>query len=125
MAIAACSQCNKKISDRNPICPHCGHQEGEVSEADLEVYRARKLRDRIYRLNMSSYAVITVFVAAFGWYWWESRGFSQASSIGPFILMGLSAVAYLTVRALLFRARQERKAMREKARTNNELRRNL
>jgi hypothetical protein len=96
-----------------------------VTEADLEVFRARRLRDRIYRLNMSSYAVITVFVAAFCWYWWDSRGFSQASSIGPFVLMGLSAVAYLVVRALLFRCRQQRKAMRAKQQMSSELRRNL
>ena len=125
MSIIACPECKKKISSKASICSFCGYQLGEVTEADLEVFRARRLRDRIYRLNMSSYAVITVFVAAFGWYWWDSRGFSQASSIGPFVLMGLSAVAYLVVRALLFRCRQQRKAMRAKQQMSSELRRNL
>jgi hypothetical protein len=137
MSIIACPECKKKISSKASICSFCGYQLGEVTEADLEVFRARRLRDRIYRLNMSSYAVITVrlnmssyavitvFVAAFCWYWWDSRGFSQASSIGPFVLMGLSAVAYLVVRALLFRCRQQRKAMRAKQQMSSELRRNL
>jgi hypothetical protein len=80
MTIIACPECCKKISSRTPICNYCGFQLGEVSEADLELFRARKLRDRIYRLNMISYAVITVFIAAFGWYWWDSRGFIPAFS---------------------------------------------
>ena len=125
MTVIACPECGKKISSRAVICSYCGFQLGEANEADLEVFRARKLRDRIYRLSMASYAVITVFVAGFGWYWWESRGFSQASSAGPFILMGLSALAYLVVRAFLFRSRQIRKAMRKKWNLHRELRRNL
>ena len=125
MTIIACPECNRKISSQTAICTYCGYQLGEVTETDLAVFRARKLRDRIYRLNMASYAVITVFVAAFGWYWLDSQGFSGASSAGPFILMGLAAIAYLVVRALLFRSRQVQKSMRAKRNMNSELRRNL
>ena len=125
MTIIACPECNRKISSQTAICTYCGYQLGEVTETDLAVFRARKLRDRIYRLNMVSYAVITVFVAAFGWYWLDSQGFSGASSAGPFILMGLAAIAYLVVRALLFRSRQVQKSMRAKRNMNSELRRNL
>jgi hypothetical protein len=125
MTIIACPECSKKISSRTPICAYCGFQLGDVTETDLEVFRARKLRDRIYRLNMSSYAVITVLVAGFGWFWWDSRGFSEPSSAGPLILMGLSALAYLVVRALLFRSRQVLKSMRAKRTMSSDLRRNL
>lgn len=125
MTITSCPECNKKISSRSAICPHCGFQSGEASEEDMQIFRARKLRDRIYRLNMASYLVITVFVAGFGWYWWASRGFTEPSQVGPFILMGISALGYLVVRGLLFQARQRRKAMREKSRMSRELRRNL
>jgi membrane protein YdbS with pleckstrin-like domain len=114
MAIIACPECGKKISSHAPICSHCGFQKGEISEEQLAVFQARKLRDRIYHLNMISYAVITAFVAAFGWYWWDSGGFEHQSSAGPFILMGLAAVAYLFVRVLLFRKRQQQKALRKK-----------
>lgn len=125
MSIVSCPECNKKISSRSAICSYCGFQIGEVTEEDLEVFRARKLRDRIYRLNMTSYAVITVFVAAFGWYWWDSHGFVQQPSAGPFILMGLAAVAYIVVRAFLFRCRQQRKAMQQLRKMTSDLRRNL
>jgi hypothetical protein len=125
MSIIACPECGKKISSRAALCSHCGFQLGEVSEQDLEVFRARKLRDRIYRLNMTSYAVITVFVGGFAWYWADSGGFVEPPSAGPFVLMGLAAAAYLVVRALLFRCRQQRKAMRQKLGLSSDLRRNL
>jgi hypothetical protein len=98
---------------------------GEVTEQDIEVFKARRLRDRIYRLNMISYLVITVFVAAFGWYWWDSRGFVERPSAGPFILMGLAALAYLVVRAFLFQNRRIQKELRRRLTMSSELRRNL
>ncbi|NND58373.1 MAG: hypothetical protein HKN57_14095 [Xanthomonadales bacterium] len=125
MSIISCPECNRNISSRAVICNYCGFQMGEVTESDLEIFRARKLRDRIYRLNMISYTVITVFVGAFGWYWWDSRGFTEPSSMGPFILMGAAALAYLVVRGFLFHARQLKKAMRQKMKVSSELRRNL
>jgi len=106
MTIIACPECGKKISSHAPICSYCGFQMGEVSEEQLAAFQARQLRDKIYHLNMISYTVITAFVAAFGWYWWDSGGFEHQSSSGPFILMGLAAVAYLLIRVLLFRNRQ-------------------
>jgi hypothetical protein len=125
MSIIACPECNKSISSRAAICNYCGCQLGEVTETDLEIFRARRLRDRIYRLNMISYAVITDFVAAFGWYWWDSGGFVRQSSTGPFILMGLAALAYLIVRGFLFRSRLIQKSMRRTRNMSSELRRNL
>jgi len=113
MSIVACPKCNRKISSKAVICNYCGCQLGDVTEHDLEVFRARKLRDRIYRLNMTSYAVITLFIAAFCWFWWESRGFAVMPSPGPFVLMGLAALAYVVVRVLIFRSRQLRKSMRQ------------
>jgi len=125
MSIVSCPKCGKKISSRTVICNYCGFQLGEVTDNDLQLFQARKLRDRLYRLNMISYAVITVFIAAFCWYWWDSRGFAQTSSRGPFVLMGIAAVAYMVVRAFLFRNRQELKSMRQARKISSDLRRNL
>ncbi len=125
MAIIACPECGKKISSHAPICNHCGSRMGDVSAEQIEKFRARKLRDRIYHLNMISYAVITAFVAAFGWYWWDSGGFEHQSSAGPFILMGLAAVAYLYVRVLLFRNRRRQKVLRQNQFMHSKLRRKL
>lgn len=123
MAIIACPECGKKISSHAPICTHCGFQMREVSEEQFAVFQTRKLRDNIYHLYMISYVVITAFVVAFGWYWWDSGGFEHQSSAGPFILMGLAAVAYLFVRVLLFRKRRRQKVLRQKQFMHPNLRR--
>ncbi len=68
---------------------------------------------------------ILVFLVGFGWYWLDSAGFSRMASAGPFVLMGIAGLAYLVVRGLLFKARQERKQMRQAREMSNELRRNL
>ena len=125
MAITSCPECNKKISSKSVICAHCGIQLGVACVVDLEFFRARKLRERIFRLYMRRFLVITIFVAAFGWYWYASRGFTEPSQPSPFILMGISAVAYLIVRGFLFQARHQRRAMRQKHQMSNDLRRNL
>jgi hypothetical protein len=123
MAIISCPDCGKKISSRVVICSWCGFQLGEVTEQDLEVFQARKLRYDRYRLNMISYVVITVFVGGFGWYWWDSQGFLQPPSNGPLVLMGVASVGYIVVRAFLFRNRQRQKALRKKQGLRAELRR--
>jgi hypothetical protein len=125
MSIVPCPECKRRISSNAKICSHCGHQFGDVTQEDLDVFNARRLRDRIYRLNMFSYAVITVFLAGFAWYWATSDSFTRAGSNGPFIVMAVAALGYLVVRALLFRARQHRKALRQKRAMSRELRRNL
>jgi len=112
MSLIACPNCGKKISSHAAICSWCGFQLGEVTEQDLAVFRARKLRDQRYRLNMLSYLAITIFVGGFGWYWWDSAGFQHPPSMGPLILMGLGAVAYVVVRVFLFQNRRLQRAMR-------------
>ena len=106
MALINCPSCNKTISSISPLCPHCGFQRGEVNEEQLQEFRRRSLRDHIYHLKMASYAVMTLFLAAFGWYWWESREFQQQPSTGPLALLAVGALAYLVIRYLLFRARR-------------------
>ena len=123
MAIIACPECGKKISSHSPICSHCGFHTGEVSQEQLEEFQSRRLRDKIYHLNMVSYAFITVFLAAFGWYWWDSGGFEHRSSAAPFILMGIASVAYLLIRVLLFRNRQKQRILRKKQMIHPSLRR--
>ena len=110
--IVACPNCGKQISSVAPLCSHCGFSRGEVSEEDLREFKRRKMRDRIYHLNMASYTVIALFLLAFGWYWWDTSGFSQRSSVGPVLLLAIGTVAYLSIRVLLFVARRKLKQFR-------------
>lgn len=113
MAIINCPSCNKRISNVTSMCPHCEFERGEVSEEQLLEFRRRRLRDRVYHLNMTSYVAISLFLGAFGWYWWASGGFQEPPTSGPMLLVAFSSVAYLFIRVLLFLARRElRKLMR-------------
>jgi hypothetical protein len=105
MAIIDCPKCKKLISSRTRLCPYCGFQQGEANEEDLKEFRRRRLRDRIYRLKMSSYAALTLLIAAFGWYLHSTQWFQQPSTSGPYLLFAAGAVGYMVIRVLLFRAK--------------------
>ena len=85
------------------LCPHCGFQRGEVGEEEMKEHRRRKIRDKVYRLKMASYLVLTLFMVAFGWYWFDTQSFVYKSSTGPFVLFGIAAIAYLVIRIYLFK----------------------
>lgn len=109
MALINCPGCGERISDVLSMCPRCGHvRDGAESEEAAEFQR-RKMRDRVYHLKMISYLAITIFVAGFGWYWWDTRGFQQSSSMGPLVVQGVAAVAYIAIRGMLFTARRRLK----------------
>ena len=116
MDITSCSQCGKGISSLAPVCPNCGFKHGEAGEGQLLVDRERTARERVYRLTMASYVIITLFVVAFGWYWWVTAGFQQPSPRGPFLLMGSLGLAYLVIRAFLYLAKRSQRELKCKLR---------
>lgn len=113
MALINCPACGKRISDVTSMCPHCGLHRGNVSEEQLREFSRRRLRNRIYRLKMTTYAVMTLFVLAFAWYWWESGEFQRPPTAGPLALLTLGALGYLAIRVFLFRAKREMKKYRD------------
>ena len=111
MALINCPACGERVSGVLSTCPKCGHVRDTEDSEQLAELQRRKLRDRVYHLKMISYVAITVFVAGFGWYWWDTRGFQQSSSAGPLVILGLAALAYLAIRALLFSSRRRLKQL--------------
>ena len=105
MAIISCPNCNKNISSHTKLCPYCGFQRGEVAEEQLKEFRRRKLRDRIYHLKMTSYAALTLLVAAFGWYLVDTENLQHMSSIGPYVLFSVGSLCYLVIRLYLYKAK--------------------
>ena len=97
------------MSSQAPLCPKCSYQRGDASPEEIEAAARRRLRDKVYRLRMASYVAITVFVAGFGWYWWDTDGFVATSSTPPLVTMAVGAIAYLVVRVMLFSARYKQR----------------
>jgi FtsH-binding integral membrane protein len=100
------------MSSKAALCQGCGYAAGEASPEDLLEFQRRKLRDHIYRLKMWSYLAISLFLAAFGWYWWDTRGFSSATSTGPVLGIGVAVAAYLAIRVMLFMEQRKMKSLR-------------
>ena len=103
MAIVNCPKCDQNISSLTSVCPYCGFERGEVAEDELKETRRRKIRDRIYRLKMASYAALALLLAAFTWYMKDTAGFQHRASVGPYVLFAVGAAIYLVIRVLLFR----------------------
>ncbi len=97
------------MSSKAPLCPNCGFERGEVSEEQLEELGRRRLRDRIYRLKMGSYAAISLLLAGAGWYFYQASQLELRPTVGPLCLVAVGAVAYVVVRALLFKSKRELK----------------
>jgi len=112
MSIIKCPNCDKPVSSLIRLCPYCGFQRGEVSDEELREFRRRKLRDHVYHVQMTSYAVITLFLAAFGWYWFDTGGFRHPSSTGPVVALAMTSVAYLAIRVYLYRMRSALRKIR-------------
>ena len=89
------------------MCPYCGFVRGEADEEQMLEFQRRKLRDHLYHLKMTSYVIISMFLVAFGWYWWDTGGFLYRSSYGPLALVAVASLAYFVIRVLLFRTRKQ------------------
>ena len=110
--IVRCPGCKKQISSKAALCPNCGFERDEISHDQAQELERRRLRDRLYHLNMASYGVISLFLAAFGWYWWSTAGFKQPSAAGPVALLGVGMIAYVVIRVLLFMAKRDVKKLK-------------
>ena len=108
--IINCPTCRKPMSSKAVACSNCNTERGELSDEQLSELSRRRLRDRIYRLKMASYAAISVLLAAAGWYFYEASDLDLTPSTGPLILVAVGAVAYVLVRALLFSAKRALRA---------------
>jgi hypothetical protein len=100
--IIKCPSCKKPASDKAEACTNCGFELSENSLASFREQERRSLRDRIYRLKMSSYAAITLLLAGAGWYFYETADLELTPSLGPIVLVALGSIAYVAVRILLF-----------------------
>lgn len=110
--IVDCPRCNKPMSSVAPECENCGFARGELSEEQMQEMQRRRLRDRIYRLKMGSYAAISLLLIACGWYWWESGDFSSAPTTVPIVLVAVGALSYLVIRGQLFVSKRRLRKLR-------------
>ncbi len=59
----------------------------------------------MYHLKMVSYVALTLITVGFIWYWNASLKLQIIPGWGPWILIGIGAVAYLVIRGLMIQAK--------------------
>ncbi|MFT5141006.1 MAG: hypothetical protein ACI9H8_002419 [Lysobacterales bacterium] len=111
MAIINCPGCGKKTTELSSKCPHCGFVRGQEKDERIVELQRRKMRDHLYHLKMTSYGVITLFLAAFGWYWWGTAGFLEQSPKGPIVMLAVVSAGYMVLRVLMFRVKRSLKQL--------------
>lgn len=108
MALKPCPACGHRVSDQVDECPNCGLASGaHVDEDTLMREVARRRREKIYRLRMSSYVALTIAMVGVIAYWFGSDGFQSGPGPVALVLMAAGSVAYFVIRVLTFAARRK------------------
>lgn len=104
--IIECPACNKRISNKYEICPHCHAATSEgTAGVPAEKVAARLKRERAYRMQMHTFASLLIAVAGFGWYWYQTQYVqNEAPFIATAMMVG-GAAWYIVVRVWMVLAR--------------------
>ena len=70
MALTDCPACNKKISDKSDVCPHCGFQVGDASAEDILRKHSLQRYKKQQSIQNQSLLAVLLFVAGFGFMYW-------------------------------------------------------
>lgn len=98
MAIIHCYACGKRISDKAPVCPHCG----EVRSDDPEVIsegRRRKQAAKVRRLNSLAMAALILFLLG-GLLFTVVKNHPDFEWVVE-AMMGVGFVGYIALRVML------------------------
>jgi hypothetical protein len=66
MALIACKECDKQISDAAPACPHCGYQEPVIAAAIVAPAQDSDMGFGIMKKVLGVFIILVVVVAWLG-----------------------------------------------------------
>ncbi|WP_337840102.1 zinc ribbon domain-containing protein [Rheinheimera sp.] len=101
MAIIACPQCGKKISDKSQSCPHCQLSMTGMTADRIDELNSRKRIDRMQSYINQSMLALVIFLAGFCvLYFWQSEPDSwQLQASQAAIAVGF--LWYIAARAMI------------------------
>lgn len=103
MAIIHCPGCSRRISDKNPACPHCDLALGQLAPEDLERLARRRWQRRVWRARNVIYLAMTALVAGAIWWWVaEPGGWVLPPPLPAMVMMIAAGLGYVAGRAWLF-----------------------
>ena len=102
MAIIQCPACDRRVSSKVPVCPHCHEPLAELDENEGERLLVRRWRDRIYRARNFTYLAMALVVAGMI-VWWlaEPQGLMLPIATVPGVLLAVGVIGYVAAWARL------------------------
>lgn len=70
MALTDCPSCNKTISDKSKVCPHCDFAVGDASGEDLQRKKSLQRFKKQHSIQNQSMLAMLMFIAGFGFMYW-------------------------------------------------------
>ncbi|QJR82448.1 zinc ribbon domain-containing protein [Alteromonas pelagimontana] len=70
MALIDCPSCNKKISDKAAVCPHCNFAVGDASSEDILRKQQMQRYKKLHSIQNQSMIAMLLFIAGFGFMYW-------------------------------------------------------
>lgn len=97
MAIIACPQCNKKISDKYKECPHCSV--GTDTDVESRDRMATNQRNRkISQISMQNMVAVIVFMAGFYIMYFKSPAEGSVQLLASQAAVGIGFIWYVVNR---------------------------
>ena len=100
MAIINCPSCGRRISNRAGQCPFCNFKLTDAGPGiSADEARRRQQRQQMYRLQMQTYAAVTLSVIGFAWFWYETYLIGRPAPPACLATLAVGVVWYLGARA--------------------------
>ncbi len=118
MSLIKCPSCQKQISDKVIMCPHCDYSFNQTKEEldRVKVINYRKYRDKMYRFKMLTYTAIAIAVAGLVpmlWAYAQAIDYGFNASItnhwGIYLVMTGFAL-YVVIRILMVSSKKKYKS---------------
>jgi len=118
MSLINCPSCQKQISNKSEICPHCENplKQSEQDLNRIKVLKYRKFRDQMYRFKMLTFTAMAIAIIGLVPMLWTyakaiDYGFNAnlLNHWGIYLIMAGFAL-YVVVRVMMFNTKRNYKA---------------
>ena len=118
MSLIKCPACQKQISNKLELCPHCDYSFNQSGEElnRIKVLRYRKYRDKMYRLKMLTFTAMAIAIIGLVPMLWAyakaiDYGFNASfiNHWGIYLVMAGFAL-YVIIRVMMYTAKSNYKA---------------
>ncbi|MEM0516325.1 MULTISPECIES: hypothetical protein [Pseudoalteromonas] len=101
MAIISCPQCQKSISDKHKVCPHCNAAVGEMDEQTQHRLAARTKLQQHQSLMNQSFVALILFLGGFLVLYWQHPVPGSWQQNACYAAIAIGVVWYLVNRVRL------------------------